>query len=341
MATLKERLNYLVALGKYMLSTDEKWQETILLAKTQNGWFDEQHVNIAVKNIAENFLQENLLNDWLSQYPKIEQRQNELNAINIGLVMAGNIPLVGFHDFICCYISGVHLKIKFSSKDTLLWKAIFEKMQTLDISFNQQVEAAEMLKNCDAYIATGSNNSARYFDYYFQKYPNIIRRNRTSAAIITGHESIEELQNLTDDVSLFYGLGCRNVTQIFVPNNYDFKPLLATFKKQEHLLDNHKYKNNYDYQLALLLLNKQPCLTNEVILLTESEQPFAAISTLHYRYFTDKNELIQQLKTDERYQCIVGNHEGLIPFGMSQQPTLDDYADGVDTMNFLSNLNKI
>jgi hypothetical protein len=193
-----------------------------------------------------------------------------------------------------------------------------------------------MIKNCDAYIATGSNNSSRYFEYYFGKYPSIIRKNRTSVAILTGKENKEDLERLADDVYQYFGLGCRNVTKIFIPRNYDFIPLLNAFKKYDYLVDHHKYKNNYDYNLAIQILNKQYYMTNGSILLIENESPLSPISQLHYEYYDDEKEVLQKLKNDPTIQCIVSKDD--IDFGGAQCPDICDYADGVDTMAFLKGL---
>jgi hypothetical protein len=193
-----------------------------------------------------------------------------------------------------------------------------------------------MLKNCGAYIATGSNNSARYFEYYFAKYPHIIRRNRTSVAILDGTETPAELEALADDVMLYFGLGCRNVTKVFVPENYNFDPLLKALRKYLHLADHHKYKNNYDYNLALVLLGNAVHIAADNIILQESSSVFSPISVLHYSYYTDAAALGEELKVNNDLQCIVGH--GFTPFGMAQQPSLSDYADGVDTMQFLTGL---
>lgn len=203
-----------------------------------------------------------------------------------------------------------------------------------------------MLKNCNAYIATGSNNSARYFEQYFKRFPHIIRRNRTSVAILDGSETQEELNALADDVCLYYGLGCRNVTKIFVPENYNFEGLIPVFNKYKTHEDHNKYKNNYDFQLAIFLLNKVLYMTNGSVLLVPGESPFAAISVLHYEVYKDKNELMEKLKTNHDLQCItVKSSEAkssemlaIKAFGENQVPLLADYADGVDTMAFLSEL---
>lgn len=252
--------------------------------------------------------------------------------------MAGNIPLVGFHDLLSVFVSGNRQLIKPSVRDEVLIRHLVEWMGE---RVGDRVGFAERLNGCDAYIATGSNNSARYFDHYFGKYPNLIRRNRTSVAVLTGTETLEELEALADDACLYFGLGCRNVTQLFVPEGYDFLPLLEAFKKYDHLAALAKYKNNYDYQLTLLILNKKYYMTNGSILLAENESPFSPISLLHYLYYRpgEANGLLERIQADT--QCIVGkdlNFAGSVPFGKAQQPGLDDYADGVDTMAFLREL---
>jgi hypothetical protein len=193
-----------------------------------------------------------------------------------------------------------------------------------------------MIKNCDAYIATGSNNSSRYFEYYFGKYPSIIRKNRTSVAILNGKESKEELERLSDDVYQYFGLGCRNVTKVYVPRNYDFVPLLGAFKKYDHLGDHHKYKNNYDYNLAIHILNNKYYMTNGSVILVENNSPFSPISQLHYEYYDDERQVMEELRDDSSIQCIVG--EKNIDFGGAQCPQVCDYADGTDTMAFLMSL---
>jgi hypothetical protein len=195
---------------------------------------------------------------------------------------------------------------------------------------------SEMLKGCDAYIATGSNNSSSYFAYYFSKYPHIIRKNRTSVAILTGEETAEDLEKLADDVYQYFGLGCRNVTKIFVPEDYNFERLLQVFGKYNYLADHQKYKNNYDYNLAINLLNNRYYMSNESLLLVEDKSPFSAISQLHYQYYQNKDEIKSSLAGDETIQCIVSRED--INFGEAQCPDVCDFADGVDTMQFLVNL---
>lgn len=250
--------------------------------------------------------------------------------------MAGNIPMVGFHDLLSVFISGHKAVIKASSKDEILIKHLVKKLQELNNEVNELINFEVMLKGCDVYIATGSNNSARYFEYYFSKYPHIIRRNRTSVAVLDGNETTEELEKLADDAHLYFGMGCRNVTKIFVPKDYDFVPLLSVFNKYNYFKDHHKYKNNYDYNLALHILNGKYYMTNESIILFESPSIFSPISQLNYEYYTEKDRILDQLKTTDDLQCIVGH--GHIPFGNAQIPALTDHADGIDTLNFLINL---
>jgi len=250
--------------------------------------------------------------------------------------MAGNIPLVGFHDWLCVFISGHKSLIKLSSKDQVLLKHLTDKMIEWNEEVKELVQFADMLKSCDAYIATGSNNSSRYFEYYFGKYPHIIRRNRTSIAILNGKETNEDLEKLADDVYQYFGLGCCNVTKIYLPFNYDFLPLLTIFKKYNYLADHHKYKNNYDYNLAVQILNKKYYMTNNSILLIEEPSLFSPISQLNYEFYNNKKDLVASLQTINDIQSIIG--KDFISFGQAQQPGITGYADGIDTLMFLINL---
>lgn len=329
---LNERIDLLVELGKYLQSNTEEWKTVKQKAYQRNAWFTIEFIDLAVKNITEEFLQKNKLEEWVKYY----HLDDNITPKNVGVVMAGNIPLVGFHDFLSVFISGHKQTIKLSSKDDVLLKHIANKLFEWHPSLQNVIVFAETLQGCDAYIATGSNNSARYFDYYFGRYPSIIRRNRTAVAILTGNETAEQLEALADDVHVYFGLGCRNVTKIYVPENYDFVPLLNAFKKYNYFTDHTKYKNNYDYNLALRIMNNAFYMTNESILLVENEHLFSSIAQLHYGYYTNVETLLQILRTDKNIQCIVG--ENNIPFGKSQQPGLFNYADGIDTMQFLLSL---
>ena len=328
---LQNRIEILLRLGKYMKENNPEWQDIKLKASVANGWFIPQFIELAVNNIVDYFLEENRLRTWINHY----HIDDNITPKNIGIVMAGNIPLVGFHDFLCVFVSGNMQTIKLSSKDDILLKHLVQKMYTWDTTMQDYVSFAAMLKGCDAYIATGSNNSAVYFDYYFSKYPSIIRRNRTSVAILKGDESKEELEKLADDIHVYFGLGCRNVTKIFVPREYDFVPLLQSFRDYKFFADHHKYKNNYDYNLSVMIMNNRFYMTNEGILLSENDSVFSPISQLNYGFYDDLETLESSLKDNNDIQCIVGKE---IDFGKAQTPLLMDYADGIDTMQFLLTL---
>lgn len=329
---LQHRINLFVALGNYLKENDSEWQETKLQAHQKNAWFTPGFIDIATKNIIENYLQKEQLENWVKHY----HLDDNLTAKNVGIVMAGNIPMVGFHDLLCVFISGHEQTIKLSSKDDVLLKFLIKKLYSFDIEIQNCISLAETLKGCDAYIATGSNNSSRYFEQYFAKYPHIIRKNKTSIAVITGNESQKDLEMLADDIHLFFGLGCRNVTKLFVPSGYDFIPLLNAFNKYAHLKGLHKYTNNYDFQLSILLLNNVKYMTNGTTLLVENKNPFSPISVLHYEHYSDEKDLEEKLENKDDIQCITG--KDFTPFGKAQEPGLFSYADGVDTMQFLLTL---
>jgi hypothetical protein len=330
---LQQRLDLLKKLGDYISSDSTGWTQAIEKAHRENGWFIPEFIKLAINNISTEFLQKQKLEDWAEKYNIPDE---EPDPKNVGVVMAGNIPLVGFHDFLCVFVSGHTQTIKSSSKDEVLIRHLINKLTDWDQSVNNQVAFADMLKGRDAYITTGSNNSSRYFEYYFGKYPHIIRKNRTSVAVLTGNETIDDLINLADDVYQYFGLGCRNVSKIYVPQQYDFVPLLEAFKKYDHLADHNKYRNNYDYQLALLIMNKQYYMTNGSIILHEHKSEFSAISRLNYEFYDNKIDLMASLSNNQNIQCIVA--EGYIPFGSAQDPGLNDYADGLDSMLFLRTL---
>jgi hypothetical protein len=330
---LQYRIDLFTRLGRYILSGDAEWLKAKDEASRTNNWFIPDFIDLATSAIAEFFLREDSLKDWVTKY--------KVPVVNygpktIGVAMAGNIPLAGFHDFLTVILSGHKIAIKLSSKDETLLKHLISKLTEWEPALKEFIKITTLLRGCDAYIATGSNNTSRYFEYYFGKYPHIIRRNRTSVAILEGNESPGELEKLADDVYLYFGLGCRNVTKLYVPQEYDFVPLLKTFKKYNFLADHHKYKNNYDYNLALLILNKQYYMSNESILLTEDASEFSPISRLNYEYYAAVQAVENRLSANADLQCIVGN--GHIPFGQAQYPALDDFADGVNTMIFLLDL---
>ncbi|GEO09521.1 acyl-CoA reductase [Segetibacter aerophilus] len=330
--TLQHRIDLLVRLGEYLQRSGHEWQHIKEQANRKNPWFAPEFIEMATNNIVNSFLQKDKLERWVKEY-NVPAENNA--PLVVGIVMAGNIPLVGFHDLLCIFITGHISKIKLSSKDEVLLQHIVSSLKEWESETADLISIADNLKGCDAYIATGSNNSGRYFDYYFGKYPHIIRRNRTSVAVLDGTETSEELEKLADDIQTFFGLGCRNVTKLFVPLGYDFSALLKALNKYEHYENFHKYKHNYDYQLALLMMGNKFYMTNGTILLSKNESLFTAVSQVNYEFYNDKKELAS-LKENKDVQCIVGHNS--IPFGQAQQPSLFDYPDGVDTMKFAVSL---
>ncbi len=328
---LQNRIEILRKLRDYLINNSEEWQQVKHTASIHNGWFTPSFIDLSINNIIERYLDEKDLHAWIKDYSIIDPSSPK----NIGIVMAGNIPMVGFHDFLSVFISGHYQTIKLSEKDNQLLKHLVLKMYEWDSKMKEYAQFASLLKGCDAYIATGSNNSARYFEQYFAKYPSIIRKNRTSIAILDGTETNEYLEKLSDDIHLFFGLGCRNVTKIYVPEEYNFLPLLQSFHQYKYFADHHKYKNNYDYNLSIQLMNNRYYMTNESTLLVENDSLFSPISQLNYSFYNNKEGLIENLKIQEDIQCIVGLD---IPFGMAQKPGFRDYADGIDTLDFLSKL---
>jgi hypothetical protein len=333
MMNFEQRIDLMVSVGRYMLSGDDDWQEAIRKASLENAWFTPEFCIEAINNIVGEFLQKEKLAAWCRQYHDMNETGNPKN---VGLVMAGNIPLVGFHDFLSVFLSGHKQVIKPSSKDAALLPQIAQYLFRQERETANFITFAEKLTGCDAYIATGSNNSARYFEYYFEKYPHIIRRNRTSVAILDGSENHEELEGLSADISMYFGLGCRNVTKLYVPEQYDFLPLLNALKKFDYFADHRRYKNNYDYQLAILIINSKYYLTNGSIILTENSPFFSPISVLHFQYYTQLTDVEAIIEKTDEIQCIAGRK--FLPFGKTQHPSLSDYADGIDTMKFLTDL---
>ena len=328
---LQARIKGFVALGQQHLNPNNTLlNEAKLEAYRQNAWFLPEFIDQAIQQIREQFLEQKALEAWTAAYPLIADKAT---LLKVGIVMAGNIPLVGFHDLLSTLIAGHTAVVKRSSKDQVLMDFIIASLIKINPAFEAQILVQEQLKNCDASIATGGNTAGNYFEYYFGKFPHIIRKNKTSIAILDGTETLSELASLADDCMLYYGMGCRNVTQIWVPEGYDFIPFLNALKKYNYLQDQHKYKHNYDYQLALLMMRKQLYMDSGGILMSENPSPFAAISQIHYQQYPLGS--IPTFNLDE-IQCIVGKNQ--LPFGSLQKPILAQYADGVDSLAFLSGL---
>lgn len=335
---MEKAIKHLVELGK-RLSTSAEVKENIKDSAHRNPWFTEQFMQYAVDAVVSEMLNEAKLKEWLGRY--------EPRPVNktIGLIFAGNVPLVGFHDFLCCYVAGCKMKIKLSSKDDALFPLLLKLLISIDADLANRVELVETLKDFDAVIATGSNNTNRSFEYYFRNQPKILRKNRNSVAILTGEETSEDLEHLADDIFLYFGFGCRNVSKIYVPVGYDFARLFPHFEKYKWLHQHTKYMNNYDYNRTILLLNKTPHLSNDYVMITENASIPSPISVLYCEHWHDAQVLHSHLKQQqEKIQCVVSKEPeqwklvSSVRFGEAQHPALWDYADGVDTIEFLLSL---
>jgi hypothetical protein len=334
---LAERIESFITLSTQIKNMpDEAYLALCHEAKAHNGWFVKENIDLAFTGL-QNYLQAEQLNKWLQQYDF-----QALIPKKIGVVMAGNIPLVGIHDFICVLLAGHHLQAKLSSQDSLLIKAIANLLIANNPKWAEKISFVDTLKDFDAVIATGSNNTAKHFAYYFAKYPHIIRQNRTSVAALQGLEEADDLLLLGQDVLQYYGLGCRNVSKVFIPEGYDLKKLCHALMPWEKVLDNHKYQHNYDYYKSIYLVNQTPHYDTGFLLLLENEQLFAPTSVLYYETYNSNVELyekINQLKTN--LQCVTSKNGWVpdsIPLGKAQQPNINDYADEIDTMQFLLTL---
>lgn len=311
----------------------KKLLELLPNLKHRNGWFTEKEVN---KSLAAwgNLLSEDSLKQWVTPY-----KMDIISPKTVGIVMAGNIPLVGFHDLVCVLLTGHRALIKLSSNDALLIPVICDLLIEIEPMFADYIEFADSkLENFDAAIATGSNNSARYFHHYFDKYPNIIRSNRNSVAVLTGEETQEELAALGSDIFDYYGLGCRSVSKLYVPKNYNFDAFFNAIYPKSNIIDHSKYANNYDYNKAVYLMSEFNILDNGFLILKEAEELCSPLATVFYEYYTDLENIQTTLEQKkEAIQCVVSNHKSLngIPFGTAQSPKLNDYADRVDTVQFL------
>jgi len=332
----QQNINNLVRLGK-LLSKTEQFNDIFDKAEQQNSWFTRANVTFAFKSWSE-ALSENNVQQWLSQY----QLPQTTSPKKILIIMAGNLPLVGFHDLLCVLVAGHKAIVKLSSDDGVLLPYLIKQMKAFAPEWAEVVAFTDdKVTEYDAVIATGSDNTARYFEYYFGKKPHIIRKNRHSVAVLTGEETPEELQDLGKDIFLYYGLGCRSVSKLFVPQGYDFDLLFQAIYPYKDIIEEQKYANNYDYNKAVYLMSLYKLLENGFLLLKEDEHYGSPIATLFYEYYTNKEALKKKLATDrEKIQCVVGHNfiDGEIPFGQTQTPKLWDYADGVNTLTFLLNL---
>jgi hypothetical protein len=339
----KFNINYLAdvfsTLGTQLSYPDEELSAIIQDEHHYNAWFTPSSVDHAVKAIGQMLNKQDLLT-WLNRY---DLNQNKAGK-KIGLILAGNIPMVGFHDVLCVLITGNHALIKASTQDARLIKHVLNMLVDIDAGFKEQYDFVERLENFDAIIATGSNNTSRYFEYYFSKVPNIIRKNRNSVAVLTGNETTEQLHDLGHDIFDYYGLGCRNVSKLLVPKDYDFVPFFEAIESYQPIINHHKYNNNYDYNKSIYLVNRDKHLDNGFLLVKEDERMVSPLAVLFYEEYEDINAVQALLSREsENIQCIVSSaplnvSSQVVDFGKSQQPALWDYADGIDTMDFLTKL---
>ncbi len=336
--TREQFISSLPLLRNRVLNPDAALVLAIEKAYNNNQWFIPDFIKHSFSSIASAFLDEQLCHTWLDFYPTIDGDQKKA-----GIIMAGNIPLVGFHDLFCVLASGHKAIVKLSDKDSVLMKEIVEQWELVLPGIRDQVQFTDRLENFDVVIATGSNNSARYFEYYFKKYPHILRRNRNGVAILTGNETLDDLKQLAHDIFLYFGLGCRNVSFMLVPEGYHFglwDEAMSEYKDLEH---HNKYKNNLEYNFAIYIINQILHIQMGHLILKEDPTIASRIGSLHFQYYSDENYVSEFLDLHkEEIQCVVSKEPvtgwEYVPFGTSQEPSLFQYADGVDTMKFLTSL---
>ncbi len=334
--TLEQRIRAFSQLGTYLKDLgDEATEGLYRQAQHHNNWFTEYNVERAKHGLVHMLRQEQLV-EWCERY----ELSDESSAKEVGIVMAGNIPFVGFHDLLCILISGHKAAIKLSSQDQVLMKKVLDILTEIEPAFESRISKQERLNHVDAVIATGSDNTSRYFEYYFRHIPHIIRKNRTSVAVLSGDENTDQLKALADDLFLYFGLGCRNVSKVFIPKDYDIREAFKYFDHYGSVIDHHKYRNNYDYNKSLYLVNKVEHFDTGFSLWTQSEELVSPISVVFFEEYSDPEHLNQMItKNESKIQCIVADGwPGAVGFGEAQTPDLWDYADNVDTLAFLAEL---
>ena len=348
--TLETKKNVFIALGKFLsqfsenensrkegvLANDlffDSFIDLIKLSQSHNGWYTPEQVYFALESWAKALTKENL-DTWLNAYDF-----ENITPKRVALILAGNIPLVGFHDFVSVLITGNHALIKTSSNDQHLLPFLVKYLIHIEPEFANRISFVEgKLENFDAVIATGSNNTARYFEYYFKDKPSIIRKSRNSVAVLNGQETKEDLVALGEDIFRYFGLGCRNVSKLFVPKGYSFDTFFEALFEYQDVIHYEKYANNYDYNKAVFLMSNFKLLDNGFLTIKEDSSHASPISSVFYEYYEDLTILEQKLASEaENLQCIVSNNliKDSIAFGQTQQPNLWDYADNIDTITFL------
>lgn len=307
------------------------WPSKIREAEIANPWFTEANTAFCIEN-----WKAALAGSEIERFCEHYKVSSALSAKTVGLILAGNIPLVGMHDVLCTLFAGFKARIKTSSDDKVLTEYWINSAIALMPALAERIEFSDSLKNIDLAIATGSNNSARYFEYYFREIPHILRKNRNSLAVITGEETEEELQALTEDIFAYFGLGCRNITHLLLPRDYSLKPIFEALESKADLINHFKYSNNYQYHKALLLMNLDPHLDNGFVLLKETEHLYTPVGMLGYSYYDDPEQVDNYiLQNKEQIQCVVGKNPAYLKFGNTQKTTLFDFADHLDTVDFL------
>ncbi len=338
--TLNLRIASLTTLGTALKEDNDARKFAVAKAHYENKWFTEQEVNRMLSAIADHYLQY----DNLIAFAKAYDLPNENRTVkSIGLIPAGNIPLVSFHDVLCILLTGHQAIIKLSDKDKSLLPWVIQVLEGIDLELARQVIFVDKLQGFDAIIATGSNNSTETFKRYFGRYPHIIRNNKTGIAILDGKESEDDLTAFSQDIFAYYGLGCRNISKIYVPRDYDFDQLGKALNQHKKVVLHSKYKNNIDYNLAVMMLNKDVYINVASIILVEKDQLHSRIGSLHYEYYDDLATVANDLNNQRNSIQVITCNQSISgidtkALGMAQQPNLDDYADGVDTVDFLRQL---
>ena len=346
MIDLQQRVAAFSSLGIFINNVlqkqdDSAFEELCYKAESKNPWFTFESIVKALKGIAR-ILQKSDLELWVQSYPFLVQKRP---SKVIAVIMAGNIPLVGFHDALTVLMSGNTLLGKLSSKDDVLLPWLMNQLIKIEPAFDSKLRfETNIIKDFDAVIATGSSNSSRYFDYYFKKYPSIIRKNRVSVAVLNGQETDQDIERLADDIFSYFGLGCRNVSKIFIPEHFDLVSFIAHFDNYSKVCNHNKYLNNYEYNKSIYLLNQDAHLDNGYALFKEDEKIFSPIAVVFYEKYKEIRNLDSWLERNrDDIQCVVSNEELLqfktVHFGTSQMPSVFDYADNIDTMSFIETLN--
>lgn len=331
---MKDSKSVLIEFGEHIKNICTNELAIIARARVENPWFTEQMVSFASKNWGE-CLSASSVDNWLKDSNDIEY-----SAKKVGIIMAGNIPFVGLHDLLSVLVSGHKAICKLSSQDTPLMKWCIYTLYEIEPKLKNRISIAEdRLDKVDALIATGSDNSSRYFEYYFKDIPRIIRKNRSSVAVIDSDILPLEIEQLADDIFRYYGLGCRNVGKIHLPEGYDITKIIDGLEKYKDIIHHHKYANNYTYHKAILLMNLDKHLDNGFAIFQEKNDLIKPpLSTLFFSFYKDKDSLVDELMRNSNIQCIVGKGEGLVPFGEAQNPGLSNYADNVNTLEFLGSI---